>query len=142
MEVIKLQQLQVLKAHAQLKHMIYKLQAARTDSNKDVDDIIAYRDSLIKRFEISYDLTWKFLKSYLEKKYGISIASPKKVFQECFKQAITNETETRLLLDMADDRNSTTHTYNEALADDISLHISDYYNVISEIVAKITISSQ
>jgi predicted nucleotidyltransferase len=39
------------------------------------DDIV--RDSAIKRFEISFELCWKFLKAYLEEEHNVVCTSPR-----------------------------------------------------------------
>ncbi len=41
------------------------------------------RDSAIKRFELCFDVAWKFIKIILEEKKGIVCNSP----NDCFKQA-------------------------------------------------------
>ncbi len=89
------------------------------------------RDSLIKRFEFCYELTWKFIKDYVEKFHDISIASPKKVFNECLKQNLTSLEETETLLNMVDDRNMTTHLYDEASTEEISQRIHHYFKVMN-----------
>lgn len=38
----------------------------------------AYTASVIKHFELFYELFWKFLKYYLEKKYGTDAKRPSK----------------------------------------------------------------
>jgi len=79
------------------------------------DNRAVFRDSAIQRFEITFDLLWKTLREILRTTHGIEADSPKKVFQESFKQAlIANEP---IWLDMTDMRNETTHAYNEAFAE-------------------------
>lgn len=56
MEVIKLRYANLLRACKKLEHMIVKLQNARLRLDIDEDDLTAYRDSVIKCFEICYDL--------------------------------------------------------------------------------------
>ena len=46
------------------------------------NDIV--RDSAIKRFEITVDLFWKMLKTYIEVNYGIIVNSPKTVIKEAY----------------------------------------------------------
>ncbi|MFI4948509.1 MAG: nucleotidyltransferase substrate binding protein [Alphaproteobacteria bacterium] len=43
------------------------------------------RDSAIQRFEISFELCWKFLKTYLEEEHNVSCASPRTCFRAAFK---------------------------------------------------------
>lgn len=142
MESIKLRLAVTQKAHTKLSHMLIKLRDSRAMNALDEDDITAYRDSVIKRFEISYDLTWKFLKYYFENHLAISVASPKSVFHACFQQGLATEDETRILLNMIDDRNLTVHTYNEDLAEQVSLRIAVYYGAMQALLAKIPTSLQ
>ena len=103
----------------------------------NIDDIEMARDSVIKRFEFCYDITWKYLKQYLEDTLGVIAKSPKPVFQEAFKQTIINEQELGTLLSMVDDRNTTSHVYSEETAEEISYRISNYYIVIKNIIERI-----
>ncbi len=75
------------------------------------------RDSAIKRFEYTFDLCWKLLKTFLEEKSGVICASPKGCFQDAYKQG-TIEYDT-FWLDLVDWRNKTSHTYLEALAEEV-----------------------
>lgn len=76
------------------------------------DVVIIYRESLIQRFEYCYDLTWKFLKAYLKAKHGIDIASPRKVFQECYRLKLISQQDEATFLSIAEARNNTTHVYD------------------------------
>lgn len=93
------------------------------------------RDSIIQRFEFTYDITWKYLKDYLENR-GIVIQSPRSVFQECQSQGIVTKEEVEQLFDMIDARNLTTHLYSEAMAIKISERISDYYRMLNKLLTK------
>ena len=35
------------------------------------DQYLAFQDSVIKRFELSLDVVWKYLKLYMSKKFGL-----------------------------------------------------------------------
>jgi nucleotidyltransferase substrate binding protein (TIGR01987 family) len=128
---------ELLNAYKRLEHILIKLHKARLQTDCDEDDILAYRDSVIKRFEFSYDLTWKFLKTYLEITFSITALSPKKVFRECFDQNILDEQETQQFLDMVDDRNLTAHTYSEDMSEQISLRIISYYETMHTALKRI-----
>jgi len=84
------------------------------------------RDSVIQRFEFSFDLFWKCLKDYLEKQYGISVASPRGVFRNIFEQGLVSEKEYELLESMIGDRNDTSHRYDQAMAEEIVHNVSSY----------------
>lgn len=142
MELIHLKFKQLKKALATLDRILKKLDYARVHTDEyDNDDLIAYRDSVIQRFEFSYELTWNFLKKYLKDYYALDVSSPKKIFQECYKLGILTEEETRIFMKMSDDRNMTSHTYNEEAAEEISIHIKTYYRFMIAVCTKLQIDS-
>ena len=89
-----------------------------------------YRNSLVKIFEISFDVFWKYVKDYLWMIHGIEQNSPKSVFRELYKTRITNDEQTKTLLNMVDHRNRLAHTYNEEVAIKISYTIPEYYQLM------------
>jgi len=134
MEGLKLRYQSLLKAYAALGEVLTQLTSGDIH-DPEVQKI--YRDSLIKRFEFSYDVTWKYLKYYLEKSYGITANSPKAAFRECFSQGIVSEEQLRSLLKMVDDRNLTSHTYNEALAEEVGNRIVNYFKLLNDLAKMI-----
>jgi len=71
------------------------------------------RDATIQRFEFSFELGWKAIQEVLRQQ-GQNCQSPKSCLRAAFKQGwIDNETAGIQILD---DRNLTSHTYNEDLA--------------------------
>jgi len=94
---------------------------------------------VIKHFELTYETAWKFLKVYLANKHNCEALSPKQVFRECeayrvFPQNMVNE-----LITLADARNTTTHIYNQVLAQEICGSITKHYQVFGEILKIIKI---
>ncbi len=77
------------------------------------------RDAAIQRFEYSFEAIWKTVKRYLDVVEGVEVASPKSVIRASMDNGLLNDRQVRAALLMADDRNLTSHTYNEALADEI-----------------------
>jgi nucleotidyltransferase substrate binding protein (TIGR01987 family) len=75
------------------------------------------RDSAIKRFEFTFDLSWKAVKAFLEEKQGIKCRAPKECFREAYRQGLISYNE--LWLKMTDWRNFAVHTYNEKFADQL-----------------------
>jgi nucleotidyltransferase substrate binding protein (TIGR01987 family) len=81
-------------------------------------------DAVIQRFEFTFELLWKTLKIYLID-LGIETKSPKETLKATFKQGwITDE---KLFLDMLEDRNQTSHVYDQSEADIIFNHIRQTY---------------
>lgn len=77
------------------------------------NDIV--RDSAIQRFEISFELCWKYLKAYLEEEHNVSCTSPRTCFRAAFKNGVIADDPFWIELTVL--RNYTVHTYNEELAD-------------------------
>jgi nucleotidyltransferase substrate binding protein (TIGR01987 family) len=80
-------------------------------------------DATIQRFEFTFELCWKFLKDFFLEK-GVPLHYPKEVIQEAFKVGIIHDED--LWRHMLKDRNMTSHTYDEELADTIFQHIKRY----------------
>jgi nucleotidyltransferase substrate binding protein (TIGR01987 family) len=80
-------------------------------------------DATIQRFEFTFELAWKFLKDYFFEQ-GIRVHYPKETLQKAFvADLIDNEV---LWIKMLHDRNLTSHTYDENLADEIYGRIKLY----------------
>lgn len=77
------------------------------------DDIV--RDSAIQRFEICFELCWKFLKAYLEEEHNTICTSPRTCFRAAFKNGVIDSDP--FWIDLTVLRNYTVHTYSETLAD-------------------------
>ncbi len=92
-----------------------------------------FRDSVIKRFEFSFDLFWKVLKDFIADQHGIIVASPRSVFKEAFAQNIVTKEDLNTLGDMIDDRNNTTHCYDGALAEEIARRIESHLAIMMRI---------
>lgn len=91
-------------------------------------------DATIQRFEFTFELAWKFLKNYFSER-DIELNYPKEVLQEAFTvNLIDNE---NLWIKMLKDRNLTSHTYDEKLADEIYLRIKLYVPELRSLLNKI-----
>jgi len=91
-----------------------------------------HRDATIQRFEYSFEAIWKAAKQYLNDIEGLDMGSPKAVIRACFQVGVLNQAQTQLALSMTDDRNLTTHIYNEPLAEAIYAKIKDYQTLLSD----------
>ena len=77
---------------------------------------VVVRDAAIQRFEYTFEIVWTSLKEFLKEKAGVIANSPKLVFREALAVGILSEEEIRKCLEMTDDRNDITHTYDEKVA--------------------------
>jgi nucleotidyltransferase substrate binding protein (TIGR01987 family) len=101
---------------------------------KQVQDDRANIDATIQRFEFTFELAWKFLKDYFNER-DIELNYPKEVIQEAFNvNLIDNED---IWIKMLKDRNMTSHTYNEKLADEIYVRIKSYVPELRNLLDKI-----
>lgn len=92
------------------------------------------RDSLIQRFEFTVDLFWKYIKRYLEEeaKLVVTVNAPKQVIRLAGKAKLLTEPDTQKILEMIDDRNTSSHIYKEEVADQISFRIPQYHPTIKK----------
>lgn len=78
-------------------------------------DII--RDSVIQRFEFTVELSWKVLQRYLKASGVVDQLTPKSTFREAARLGIVNDPEAWIRF--IDARNLSSHTYKEALAEEV-----------------------
>ena len=81
------------------------------------------RDSAIQRFEFTFELAWKAVATVAEAQ-GVDARSPREAFKRAFALGWIDEED--VWLRMLDDRNRTTHTYNEAVAEEIFKRLPVY----------------
>ncbi len=125
-----------------LKLMIKNAEKALSTLHKIITEPYStiVRDATIKRFEYTFEIIWKLTKSYLEKIEGIIVNSPKSCFSEAFKVSLMDEEESIRALEMTDDRNMTSHTYHEELAEQIYQKIKQYDTLMYSILDNIKIN--
>ena len=136
MERIKLDLAQLKKALKTMLDSFAVLSEAKTMHNKTF--VLAAEDSIIQRFEYTYESFWKFLKKYLK---TIDISedhlSPKKVFHASYKTSICTLEEASICIDMADSRNETSHTYNIEASRVILSDIPHYYTTMNNVINRL-----
>lgn len=92
-------------------------------------------DGSIQRFEFCFELCWKMIRRHLEYK-GISVRTPRDAFKEAFKLGWLKEGDT-FWSQMIEDRNLTSHTYNEATADSVYSNLSQYLRAYMQLAQTI-----
>ena len=78
------------------------------EADPTVNDIVV--DGTIQRFEFTFELAWKMMKAVLEHQ-GILVQSPRAAIKEAFKAGLIEDGDG--WIDMLEDRNRTTHLYDE-----------------------------
>lgn len=90
-------------------------------------------DGVIQRFEFTFELFWKTLKIFLRNK-GIEARTPRDVFKESFRIEWLNDE--AVFLDMLEDRNKTSHIYDQKESREIFSRIKNNHIPAIEMVLK------
>jgi len=98
---------------------------------------IVERDAALQRFEYSFEAVWKAAQLYLHEIEGLEVGSPKAAVRASLQSKLLDDLETRSVLMMADDRNLTVHTYNEALAEEIAGRIPSHAKLLQTWLARL-----
>ena len=85
---------------------------------------VVERAGIIQFFEIAFELGWKLLKDYQEAE-GFTINSPRDAIKQAFQAKLVSQG--HAWIDALDDRNLTTHTYNEKTAIEVENKIRAAY---------------
>lgn len=83
------------------------------------------KQGLIQAFEFTYDLGWNTLKDYLTFQGIADLVGSRDTTREAFRHNLIADGDGWMM--MLSDRNRTSHTYNEATAEDIVAHIHARY---------------
>ncbi len=107
---------------------------SQTIKNIEGEYYTFFRDSSIQRFEFTVEIMWKTLKNFLVEHSGIDCKSPKGCIREFFSAGYLSQEETLKLLEMIDDRNMTSHTYHEEIAEKIFSGLKGYLPLIKKVL--------
>lgn len=94
----------------------------------------AYTASVIKHFELFYEMLWKFVKWYLFQIFGTDVTGSRTIFRACYEHKIIDEKEVKKLIEIVEIRNTTTHIYDETFANKVAISIIDHYKVMKKLV--------
>lgn len=98
-------------------------------------DILQYKpqtfpyvvEATLQIFEYAFELYWKLLKKICQEE-GLEANSPRSVFQQAYAAKLIDDE--RVWLEMIEDRNLTSHTYRQPVADEIYGHCEKYSKVM------------
>ena len=82
------------------------------------------RAGIIQFFEMTFELAWKVLKDYLESE-GYMVKSPRETVKQAFQIGLIDNG--HIWIDALSNRNLTTHTYDEELANKMTSEILNAY---------------
>jgi len=92
--------------------------------NEEEDDLI--KEGLIQRFEYTHELAWNVMKDFLTERGTTPLYGSKDATRAAFSTGLI--TEGQVWMDMIFSRNQTSHTYNEATADEIFRAILEQFH--------------
>lgn len=88
------------------------------------------KDGVIQRFEFTFELFWKML-MFLLRNEGFECVGPRSCIKESARRGFLLNGETAL--DMLEDRNKTSHIYDESTAEEIFENIkSEYLHLLED----------
>lgn len=100
-----------------------KLQEAiKINEQMPENDLI--KMALIKAFEMTFELSWKTMKDFLNYN-GLDVKLPRDIIKQAFANDVIADGQ--LWIDMLEDRNLMTHTYDETRANLAISHIRENY---------------
>lgn len=120
--------------YEKLKNAVYRLEEALTAYKNAQSDII--RDGAIQRFEFCVELAWKTLHEYLLGEGYTEVNSPKAVMKQAYADGLIAREDAWLLL--LNDRNITSHIYDDATAGEIFARIrTTYAALLRELIERL-----
>jgi len=105
------------RAHAQLDNAV---ELMRTRELSDLE-----KQGVIQAFEFTWELAWNLLKDYLNWQGETEITGARDAIRESFKRGLIEEGQVWMF--MLNDRNRTSHTYNESTMREILAGIEEKY---------------
>lgn len=94
---------------------------------------------IIQLFEMSFELAWKLLKDFLEDQGFQEVSSPRAALKKAFEVGLIQNG--HHWMQLLEDRNLTSHTYDEDKATEMEQLINDkYYPILREL--RITFSQK
>ncbi len=100
--------------------LVAAVELARTRDLTDLE-----QQGLIQSFEFTHELAWNVLKDYLEEKGITGLIGSKDATRTAFKNALIEDGDA--WMKMIEDRNRTSHTYDEAVAQSVVENILNLY---------------
>ena len=135
MEALKIRKASLQKALARLEEAINLY-----EERQKTKEFASFRDSLIQRFEFTFDSFWKYLRSIAKILHGKDegeLPSPRLTFRFTAESGIIPDEKFPVFFNMTEDRNRSSHTYNEEIAQRIAEKIPAYYELMRSCLIEI-----
>jgi len=124
------------KALISLETNVIKIKAIK----EDFEDFDIYRDSTIQRFEYTMEIAKKLMANYIEHEDS-KVAGQKAILRKAFEFDLIDDD---IWFDMLEDRNNTSHEYDENQAKELLHKIYTYavtlrvfYNTIKQMIEEL-----
>ena len=92
------------------------------------------RDACIQRFEFTFEMAWRALQEYALGE-GVECTSPRDCFRVGFRMTLLKNDPGWLA--MVEDRNRTSHTYDEESAQDIFRSLPGYAGLFTQLLERL-----
>ena len=93
------------------------------------------KQGVIQGFEFTFELAWNVMKDYLEEQGIIGIIGSKNAIRHAFTKGIIKDGDG--WMEMVEDRNLASHTYDEETAEKIFSAIkNNYYDLLNKLAEK------
>jgi nucleotidyltransferase substrate binding protein (TIGR01987 family) len=116
------------------EHALQRLMEALA---KPEDSIV--RDACIQRFEFTFEMAWKAIQESALAE-GVECSSPRESFRVAFRLDLVGR-DPRWMA-MVEDRNRTSHTYDEEVAQTIYRVLPEYAELLRRLLAKLREAEQ
>ncbi|MDR0517135.1 MAG: nucleotidyltransferase substrate binding protein [Fibromonadaceae bacterium] len=107
---------------------IYK--ESKENSDTKINTLNTLQAGVIQNFEVAYELSWKFMKRWLEKNINPNITlgiSRKEFYRIAKEHQLISDSEK--WLEFHEARNETSHSYDKEIADDVLKISFEFLNV-------------
>ncbi len=109
------------KALAKLKQAV-EIVSQQIDRDEAIDDLL--KEGLIQRFEYTHELAWKVMKDYAEYQGYTDVKGSRDAFRKAFEMGLIGD---KRWMESIEDRNLTSHNYDDEVAEDIYESIVGVY---------------
>jgi nucleotidyltransferase substrate binding protein (TIGR01987 family) len=92
------------------------------------------RAGIVQFFEITFELSWKLIKDFIESEGINELASPRQIIKKAFEIGII--TDGHIWIKALDDRNATVHIYDNEVLLEIETAIRNIYQYEFELLQK------
>ena len=94
----------------------------KIDWNEDIDDLL--KEGVIQRFEYTHELAWKVMKDYAEYQGYTDLRGSRDSFRTALQMRLIDDAR---WMDSIEDRNLTSHNYDDEMAEEIYESITTIY---------------